>query len=317
VRRFFNPLNRQKQEFLGFADQIAQYMGGTGIANPEGWCQCRCPAHDDQHASLSLKDTPRGLVLKCFGPCEPHQVRQAIKALLKAGAILPPPVAPELRDSAGVDLLRIAARIWHETTALAGSLGEFYLRHRGITIALPETLRFHPAVYHKESGTYAPAMVAVVQDMHGEACGLHRTWLDPLTAGKAKLDPVRKSLCPLKGHAVHLINADGDILHVAEGIENALSFAQLCVMGGLNPRPVWAALSASGIANLNVPDNFTEVVVIADRDQACITATNTLARRLHRQSVSMQLPSVEPRRFSQSQRQPQDFNDLLMWMVPA
>jgi hypothetical protein len=149
-------------------------------------------------------------------------------------------------------------------------------------------------------------MIALVQNVRGEPCAIHRTWLDAGTAGKANLAPVRKSLCSTNGHAVHLIEADHNVLYVGEGLESALSFAQLRTLKDTSPVPVWAASSASGIASLNVPDRFTEVVVIGDRDQACVDTANKLARRLPRQIVSIQFPSAEPPHRSQ------DFNDMLM-----
>jgi hypothetical protein len=275
-------------------------LGGSGIPNADGWCACRCPAHDDHRASLSLKDSSRGLALKCFAGCTSAAVKQAIAAALKSGVTLPPPVAPELRESGSIDLLAIAARRWHEGVPLPGTLTKQYLRGRGIE-SEPKTVRSHPRLFHKEAGTYGPAMIALVQDAVGEAVGLHRTWLNPLTAGKAKFDPVRKVLCSVRGHAVHLIDAAGDIIAVSEGIENGLSYAQLRSMTGATQVPVWAALSASGIANLIVPDRFVEVVVIGDRDQACIDAVNKLTARLARQKVSMQFPEIG-----------RDFNDALL-----
>jgi hypothetical protein len=306
MRRFFNPFRLSEQRFLGSADQISRLLGGYGEANPEGWHHCRCPVHDDQRASLALKDTPRGLAVKCFAGCRPDAVKQAIEALLKSGATLLAPVTLGRLQVPEIDLLQIAARIWHESVPIAGTLAECYLRGRAIDLPLPDTLRFHPAAYHKESGTFAPAMIALVQNVRGEPCAIHRTWLDAGTAGKANLAPVRKSLCSTNGHAVHLIEADRNVLYVGEGLESALSFAQLRTMKDTSPVPVWAASSASGIASLNVPDRFTEVVVIGDRDQACVDAANKLARRLPRRIVSIQFPSAEPPHRSK------DFNDMLM-----
>jgi hypothetical protein len=131
-------------------------------------------------ASLSLKNTPRGLMMKCFAGCRPIEIRQAIAAILEAGATLPSPVAPELRE-VGINLLAIAMCRWQEGPPLPGSLAKQYLFERGIELE-PETLRFHPALYHKESNTYGPAMIALVQDMNGTAVGVHRTWICPLTA---------------------------------------------------------------------------------------------------------------------------------------
>lgn len=42
------------------------------------WVAC-CPAHDDRSPSLSVKETPEGMVLiHCFAGCEPLQVLNAV-----------------------------------------------------------------------------------------------------------------------------------------------------------------------------------------------------------------------------------------------
>jgi putative DNA primase/helicase len=42
--------------------------------SPNGQWQGRCPAHDDQHASLTWSDGDEGLVLKCFAGCDTKDV---------------------------------------------------------------------------------------------------------------------------------------------------------------------------------------------------------------------------------------------------
>jgi hypothetical protein len=201
VRRFSNSFNHLNQQFLGFADQIARVLDGSGIRNVDGWCACRCPAHDDQRASLSLKDTPRGLVLKCFAGCKPYKVREAIAALLKGGLTLPPPVVTERCEGPTDRFLQLAAQRWHEGQPTPDTLAKRYLQGRRIEL-VSSALRFHPRLFHSESGTYAPAMIAVVQDVHGEACGLHRTWLDP--ACPAHRSECRDwHSCPLQSASSH------------------------------------------------------------------------------------------------------------------
>jgi hypothetical protein len=308
VRHFSNRFGSQNQPFLGFADQIAQLLGGDGRRNAEGWCQAHCPLHGDSRPSLSLKDGPHGLIAKCFAGCPSAEIKQHILGLLKSGTELPPPVLQESQGNTRIDLMRIAARIWHESVPLQGTLSQRYLQGRGINNLTPETLRHHPAVFHKESNSYGPAMIAVVQDVHGNAVGIHRTWLDPLTGGKAKFDPPRKSLCSIKGHAVHLIEtgADPGTVYVSEGIENGLSYARIIELGGGEPVSVWAALSAPGIASLGVLDHIDEIVVLCDRDEVSVRAANKLARRVRRQHVAIRTPLSDP------PHKPNDFNDMLM-----
>jgi hypothetical protein len=311
VRRFDNPFASQKQESLGSADWLSLQLGGNGVANCSGWCSCKCPAHADDRASLSLKDAKLGLVVKCFAGCRPADIKAAILALRASGAFVHEvgiPARPAERSR--VDLLQSAARIWHASQPIAGTLAEHYLRLRGITIKLPDVLRFHPALYHVESGTHAPAMVAVVQDVHGEKCAIHRTWLDPETGEKANLDPVRKSLCSITGCALRLSDTglgrpEYEPLFVAEGIETALSVLQ---MFGWS---TWSALSAPGLAALQIPTEIQGVWICGDDDEAGHDAADALTCRLQRQNPRFWVQQQYPSGF----RLPhpvKDYNDALM-----
>ena len=123
-------------------------------------------------------------------------------------ALRPNPIRniPTLRivvDNDADDLRRIenAVDIWCQSTALRGTLGEKYLRSRGIKVpdeAL-EALRFHPHCPW-QIGT-RPALVALVRDIiTGEAIGVHRT---ALTTDARKLDRP-KLLGPTGGGAIKL-----------------------------------------------------------------------------------------------------------------
>jgi hypothetical protein len=114
-------------------------------------------------------------------------------------------------------------------------------------------------------------MVAPVM-LHGRIVAVHRTFLHPDGAGKAHLDPDKMTLGPVKGGAVHLVAA-GPILAVSEGIESGLSYMQA------TGTPTWAALSASGIQNLILPDIVREVVIAVDPDPVGIMAAHAAARR--------------------------------------
>ena len=78
----------------------------------------------------------------------------------------------------------------------------------------------------------------------------------------------------VSGGAVRLAKARGT-LAVTEGIETGLA-----VMTATDI-PTWAALSASGMASLAVPDELDELVICADFDEAGIDAAESLARRMN------------------------------------
>jgi putative DNA primase/helicase len=142
------------------------------------------------------------------------------------------------------------------------------------------TLRYHPSLpYRHEDGRFShhPAMVARVDDPHGELATLHRTYL--VYDGKKAEVPTPKKLMPpavagaTNGGAIRLY-APTETLAVAEGIETALAVR---LATGL---PVWSTLSAGGMARLIVPNDVRLVVICADHDPAGLDAAKALARRL-------------------------------------
>jgi putative DNA primase/helicase len=120
-------------------------------------------------------------------------------------------------------------------------------------------------------------MVALVTAPDGKAVSLHRTYL---TRDGHKADvPSPKKLMPptipsaTRGGAIRLYTAT-TVLAVTEGIETALA---VHLTTGL---PVWAALCATGMAALVVPETVREVIICADHDAAGLQAAKALARRL-------------------------------------
>jgi putative DNA primase/helicase len=189
-----------------------------------------------------------------------------------------PPAQPDERKRAAL------RRVWGEARQMtADDPVPLYLHQRGIALPvtdLPTVLRYHPhLVYHHEDGqrTYHPAMLARVDDAHGQGVSIHRTYL---TSDGYKADvPTPKKLMPsvvsgaTRGGAIRLY-PPGETLAVTEGIETALAVR---LATGL---PVWAALCARGLARLIVPPEVHLAVICADHDAAGLDAARALARRL-------------------------------------
>jgi len=191
---------------------------------------------------------------------------------------------------------RQAARCWNEAQPIAGTLAECYLRRRGITCPLPDTLRFHPEAWHGPTASRHPALVALVEGADGFA--VHRTYLRPDGTGKARIDPNKTMLGRCYGGAVRLAETSGPLV-VAEGIETALSLA--C---GLLPRPatIWATLSTSGMRGIHLPHELGRLTIASDGDTAGREAAHALAERAHAVGwVVSLLPAPEGR----------DWNDII------
>jgi hypothetical protein len=166
-----------------------------------------------------------------------------------------------------------AKQVWDNTQPIAGTLAEAYLRKRGITCALPSTLRFHPNCWH-HNAQRVPAMVAQIDGAAHFA--VHRTYLSAHGA-KADLTPNKAMLGTCKGGAVRVSYGDGPLV-VTEGIETALSLASGLLNG---PATIWAALSTSGMQALSLPAQPHDMIIASDSDDkgAGLRAAQALAQR--------------------------------------
>lgn len=241
---------------------------------------CFCPAHPNtQTPALSISDGAEGrLLAKCHAGCAFPDIMDALRGLglVNGGGTYAPPDPFEFARHMAEKKARIekcshqAARLWGEAWPIAGTVGEKYLRERGITCPLPASIRFHPTCWHP-GGSLFPAMVAVVEGSEGFA--VHRTYLRANGAGKADVEPAKAMLGKCAGGAVRLSHSAGPLV-IAEGIETGLSL--LC--GQLTePATVWAALSTSGIRGLCLPRQPGRLVIAPDGDAPGREAAHVLA----------------------------------------
>jgi Toprim domain len=179
------------------------------------------------------------------------------------------------QDRAGADKrARQALTLWNEALPITGTPAEAYLRGRGITCPLPETLRFHPAAWHA-CARRLPALVALVEGADRPA--VHRTYLAPDGSAKAACEPAKAMLGAVAGGAVRLAGAPGRLV-VAEGIETALSLPSGLLPGAMT---LWAALSTSGLRALRLPSDPGALTIATDGEDAGRSAGQALAERAH------------------------------------
>jgi len=175
-------------------------------------------------------------------------------------------------------------RLFAMSQPIGGTLVETYLRHRGIAdLCATGNLRFHPRCYWRPDGhgptETRPAMIAAVTDLSGCITGAHRTWLAPDGSDKAPIDPPRKAMGDLLGHAVRFGEAD-DVLAAGEGIETVLSVRQV-----LPSLPVAAALSAAHLAAILFPAALRRLYIVRDDDPAGNGARDSLIERANAAGV--------------------------------
>lgn len=133
-------------------------------------------------------------------------------------------------------------------------------------VRIPQCLRYHPRFpYYEGKGENRrlvgkfPMMLAKVSK-DGKAVNLHRTYITP-EGEKAPVECPKKLMEGLgvTGGAIRLTPA-GKRLAIAEGIESALAVTAITGI------PCWAAISATIMPNVIVPESVTDVVIFADHD---------------------------------------------------
>lgn len=280
------------------AGEIARALNAR--ATGDGWL-ARCPAHDDRTPSLSISESGDGRVLvHCHAGCGQAKV---ISALRDYGLWPSASVGMTHRASTDADPDIVAAEqrrqlamdIWRAARPASGTPVETYLEARGVRVAPPAALRFHPNLRHRQGGAW-PAMVALVTD--GESAnpvGVHRTFLRPDGGGKALVSPAKMMLGPCRGGVVRLAPVASRLM-VGEGIETCLAVA------AATGHPVWAALSTAGLASLSLPSMVAEVIVLADGDDPGEAAAQKAASRWARQGRTVRIARAP---------KGHDFNDVI------
>lgn len=217
---------------------------------------CPGPGHHPHDRSLSVsfdQDAPAGFMVHSFARDDWRECRDHIKDRLGLkNPDSPKPICP-VKPQASTDKIAAARRIWDQSSPAIGSPVERYLIGRDLEI-VPELseLRYHP--HCPIRGEQVGAMIATMTDAFtGAFRGIHRTRLNP--KDKAMLGPA-------KGAVVRL-SADDEVatgLHICEGIETGMALLAMGI------RPLWCALSASGIAALPVLNGVDALTIFADRD---------------------------------------------------
>jgi putative DNA primase/helicase len=270
------------------AEALTAALGGRWFAG-ERYGACRCPAHDDRQPSLSIRDGERRPLVKCHAGCDGESIVTELKRrnLWPVGPTHGPPAqvgnkaglghdpaAPSRPKRTAEESRRYILELWRSCRPAEGTHVEIYLRGRGITMEIPPSIRFHPALKHTDTGLPFPAMAAAVQGPDRQICGLHRTFLRADGEGKAQVSSPRKMLGSVRGGAVRLAAAGPEIA-VGEGIETGLSYQQI------TGTPTWAALSSAGLMAVSLPPPpMAETVnILVDLDPAGEQAAEVAARR--------------------------------------
>lgn len=240
-----------------------------------------CPFHGERSPSFAVVEA-KGFY-HCFG-CGAHgdavDFLMAIEGVDFVGAVeiaatiagmvageLPKPVRPPAKplrlspaemEHQRQSEIEWARRVFAAGMPAIGTLVEGYLRSRGIEHPAPPSLRFAPALFHRESGRKFPAVLGGIQNIEGRIVGVHRTFLRRDGAGKAEIEPAKKVGGIAWGGAVRLTPAQ-PMMVIGEGIETTLSalasFYEAdrgAVLIEGEPAAFWSALSLGNLAGSGI-----------------------------------------------------------------
>jgi hypothetical protein len=270
---------------MGDLYAIARQLGGE-VAGPFQ-ILCPGPGHSSRDRSLSVRFDPRapaGLLVFSHAGDDPLAAKDYVRARL--GRSVDAPKAGPRHDAAraapepdDAERTARALALWQAAQPPASTIVDTYLTGRGL--ALPEragaVLRYHPACPFADSRT--PAMLALVRDVQtNRPIALHRTALDDKGSKRKVAGYSRLSLGPVGGGAIKL-TADEAVttcLGIAEGVETALS---LQLLPEFRSSPVWALISASGIAAFPVLPGIETLWIAVDHDPTGIAAAKRCAER--------------------------------------
>lgn len=278
------------------ADKIVRQLGGKWQGD---FAMCRCPAHPDGTASLSVRVGERAVLFHCFAGC----TADAIIAALRSGRIIAPANHdPGHRQVSKADHSKVALAVWRHAEPFAGTLADRYLRSRAI---VPDSLtslniRFDPRCQFGAGAAkaFAPALIVPIEEDAG-VVAIHRTFLAPDGRDKADMPEPKWMLGNPGSGAVRWGGTPADgILRLAEGVEEAAS-----VMNMLEPGLfVWPVLGIERYQAIAIPESVRTVVIYS---QHGAEAARAIARATpHLTAGSRQLVTKLPPHAG-------DWNDLL------
>lgn len=253
---------------------------GCGNTAEDGVAMCTCGVYADGFAVLQrATGAPFIEVLK--------QLNEYLNGSRSASprTTYTPVVATQKAPDNDVELLAKVNNLWANGKPLNIVETPYYVE-RGIDARVLADLRDVRTMaslgyFHKDGnelkklGSF-PAILALMRDPAGHPVSVHRTWLAKDRTEKAAVPSAKKlSASPgVRGAAIRLFEAKGDVLGICEGVETALAVRQLSqgrYWRGLGAIPVWACFAERNIRNFQIPQEqlelLTKIIVFADNDE--------------------------------------------------
>lgn len=160
-----------------------------------------------------------------------------------------------------MDKVKEAKERFLSLPVVAGTQAQEYLQSRGIYAMPRRGVRYSPAEYDSDAGRVVPCMFAIASNEYGEPVYKHLTYIE--NGKKAELETVRKmhTLQEYQASVAVKLFESGAVLGIAEGIESALSAANIYKM------PVWSAINATIMQRFRAPTGVSALYIFADNDR--------------------------------------------------
>ncbi|MEP3145518.1 DUF7146 domain-containing protein [Qipengyuania citrea] len=229
------------------SQELVDLVGALGGRWHGPSAMCRCPAHADQTASLSLRQGDKGILVHCFAGCAPDDVLREL-GRIKPGRVYPRPETTTPRDPS--ELVR---RMWSEGRPVTGTPAEDYLRSRSLTPHFSD-LRYHPRCPkgRKPFTRFLPALLVGVRNDVG-ICAIQRVFIDVERGGYTD-----KMLIGQTGSGSWRGTPTEDTVAIAEGFETAAAFTQI------HGIPCWASFGAKRLGALALPPSVMSIILAED-----------------------------------------------------
>ena len=254
-------LKRSGRELTGCCPFHADSSPSFYVDDDKGVWNCfGCGAAGDvidfvmRLAGVSLPDAAAMLGASDWTPRDPAKVAKALKLC-------------DDRKTAAIDYAR---RVWREASPIAGTVGAAYLAGRGIGGNLPGYLRF-ASLSHPDAAGIFPALLAAVQGLDGQVCGVQRIYLASDGNGKATVPKAKLSLGRIKGAAIRLGPGASELI-VSGSLEDGMTVAQ-----SIPDVPVWSCPGEGMMCGLELPDVVRSIVIASDNDPPGVAASDKAA----------------------------------------
>ena len=212
------------------------------------YAMCRCPVHEDRRPSLSIRQGTTGVLVHCFAGCNPRDILRALRGVNRVHG-------GEFRPARSTTTARQAQRLWGEALSVPGTLAERYLANRCLSPDLPD-IRFHPQcpLGRKPFTEFHQALLVAVRE-RGCLVAVQRIILDP-RSGRHR----GKFLLGSCGGGAWQPPLLTRVLAIAEGFEDAAAFTRLTGV------ICWAAMGASRLPLLSLPDSLDTLIIAEDNN---------------------------------------------------